>query len=167
MRFVLLDRILDIQPGQRLTASKVFPARESYFRDHFPGFQVVPGSLLYEALAQACGWLVFCSLEFRSWPAPWMLHNVKFRRFVHPDEEVLIEAHLMKVDDQYQEARGEARVQGQKVVDATICFHSFSVESSPDPNLDMALLRQWADGTLRSLVDPALLARIGFPEAAK
>ncbi|MFB3905252.1 MAG: 3-hydroxyacyl-ACP dehydratase FabZ family protein [Acidobacteriota bacterium] len=161
MHFVLLDRILEIEPGHRLTASRMFLSGEPFFGDHFPGFHVVPGSLLYEALAQACGWLVFCSLGFRSWPAPWMLHQVKFRRFVRPDEEILIEARLLKVDEQYQETRGEARVRGHKVIDATICFHSVLAE--PDSGCDFESLRQWAEETLRRLADPPLLAAIGFP----
>ena len=58
MRFVLIDRILDVQPGQSLVAVKNLSLAEEYLADHFPGFPVMPGVLMLEALTQAGAWLI-------------------------------------------------------------------------------------------------------------
>ena len=58
MRFVLIDRIIDLQPGQSLVAIKNLSLAEEYLADHFPGFPVMPGVLMLEALTQAGAWLI-------------------------------------------------------------------------------------------------------------
>jgi NADH-quinone oxidoreductase subunit N len=53
MRFLLVDRILSLVPGERIEAEREVPQDEDYFQDHFPGFPVVPGVLLTESMGQA------------------------------------------------------------------------------------------------------------------
>ena len=55
MRFILVDRILEMIPGQRIKATKAVAMDEDFFQDHFPGFPVVPGVLLTEMMGQAAG----------------------------------------------------------------------------------------------------------------
>ena len=56
MRFVLVDRFLSVEPGRAATALKTFRPEDPVFADHFPGFPVVPGVLLTEAMGQTAGW---------------------------------------------------------------------------------------------------------------
>ena len=58
MRFVLIDRIVEVRPGQSLVAVKNLSLAEEYLADHFPGFPVMPGVLMLEALTQAGAWLI-------------------------------------------------------------------------------------------------------------
>ena len=53
MRFTLLDRIIDFEPGDRITAVKSLAMAEEYLADHFPNFPVMPGVLMLEAMTQA------------------------------------------------------------------------------------------------------------------
>ena len=55
MRFLMVDRIVSLEPGVSIEAEKTLDASEELFRDHFPGFPVVPGVLLTEMMAQAAG----------------------------------------------------------------------------------------------------------------
>ena len=58
MRFVLIDRILELTPGESLVGVKNLTLAEEYLADHFPGFPVMPGVLMLEALTQAGAWLI-------------------------------------------------------------------------------------------------------------
>ena len=60
MRFVLLDRVISLEPGRSIHAVKTMPEDEELFLDHFPGFPVVPGVLLVEMMAQAAGQVPAC-----------------------------------------------------------------------------------------------------------
>src|SRR5258707_1248686 len=78
MRFVLVDRITELHPGQSLVAVKNLSLAEEYLADHFPGFPVMPGVLMLEALTQAGAWLgrgmgafahsVVALMMLKSWP---------------------------------------------------------------------------------------------------
>ena len=57
MRFTLVDRILELQAGQEITAVKNLSLAEEYLADHFPLFPVLPGVLMLEAMTQAGAWL--------------------------------------------------------------------------------------------------------------
>ncbi|MGA2254534.1 MAG: hypothetical protein ABSG53_07735, partial [Thermoguttaceae bacterium] len=58
MRFLLIDRIVDFQPGAQITAVKSLTMAEEYLADHFPNFPVMPGVLMLEAMTQAAAWLI-------------------------------------------------------------------------------------------------------------
>ena len=64
MRFTLVDRILEITPGEKIVAIKNLSMAEEYLGDHFPGFPVMPGVLMVEALTQASAWLIRASEDF-------------------------------------------------------------------------------------------------------
>ena len=65
MRFSLIDRIVELEPGVRITAVKSLTMAEEYLADHFPHFPVMPGVLMLEALTQAGAWLVRVERGFR------------------------------------------------------------------------------------------------------
>ncbi|MGD9644825.1 MAG: beta-hydroxyacyl-ACP dehydratase, partial [Pirellulales bacterium] len=65
MRFTLIDRIVECEPWQKIAARKNLTLAEEYLADHFPGFPVMPGVLMLEAMTQAGAWLVRASEDFR------------------------------------------------------------------------------------------------------
>ena len=64
MRFLLIDRITELEPQKSITAVKNLSLAEEYLADHFPGFPVMPGVLMLETLVQAGGWLIRHSEDF-------------------------------------------------------------------------------------------------------
>src|SRR5206468_7311420 len=118
MRFVLIDRLLELEPWKRAVATRTFSAEEEIFEDHFPGFPVVPGVLLTEAMGQTGGWLLSATLGFARWPLLTLVERATFRRFVRPGEELRLEAAVKTRREEDFEVRAEARVNGERVADA-------------------------------------------------
>jgi 3-hydroxyacyl-[acyl-carrier-protein] dehydratase len=111
VRFRLIDRILEIEPGSRIVAIKELRAEEDYLRDHFPQFPVMPGVLMLEALFQASMWLVRRSEDFKS--AVVVLkeaRNVKFADFVQPGQTLKITAEMIKQDSSTSTVKAEGVV---------------------------------------------------------
>jgi 3-hydroxyacyl-[acyl-carrier-protein] dehydratase len=97
MRFRLLDRIIDIQPGVRITAVKHLTGAEDYLKDHFPLFPVMPGVLMLEALYQASAWLLRSTDDFAySLVLLKEARNVKYAGFVVPGQTLTVSAEVVK-----------------------------------------------------------------------
>ena len=85
MRFLLIDRIVDLQPGVRIKAVKSLTMTEEYLADHFPNFPVMPGVLMLEAMTQASAWLIRTSEDFaHSMVTLKQAGNVKYGHFLEP-----------------------------------------------------------------------------------
>jgi len=142
MRFVLIDRILEIVPGVSAVASRTFSPDEEIFADHFPGFAVVPGVLLAEAIGQTGGWLVAHSRGFREWPLLEMIEHLKLRRFVKPGEEIRLEARIEAAHEHDVRVRGEATVGGHRAAEGRFLFRVFSPGTIGSP-ADAELFEAW------------------------
>jgi 3-hydroxyacyl-[acyl-carrier-protein] dehydratase len=95
MKFVLIDRITELVPGERLCAVKALSLAEEYLADHFPRFPVMPGVLMLEALVQASAWLVRVTNDFSH--SMFLLgdaRNVTYKSFVAPGHlfDMVVEA---------------------------------------------------------------------------
>lgn len=93
MKFVLIDRITELESGKRVVAQKAVSLAEEYLADHFPKFPVLPGVLIVEAMVQAAAWVVRESLDFG--PSLVLLkeaRNVTYKSFVAPGQVLTIEA---------------------------------------------------------------------------
>ena len=154
MRYVLIDRLLELEPGRRAAAVKTFLPEEEIFRDHFPGFPVVPGSLLLEAMGQTGGWLLAGTLEFARWPLLNMVDNAKFRRWVRPGEEIRIEAAIRSMKESDFELTAEASVAGERAASARFLFHAFTLALAQGGGTAFAA---WTRRTFESLGGMELL----------
>jgi 3-hydroxyacyl-[acyl-carrier-protein] dehydratase len=97
MRFSLVDRITELQPGQSITALKNLSSAEEYLADHFPGFPVMPGVLMLETLVQTGAWLMRRTEDFRySTVLLKESRAVKFNSFVTPGRTLLVTATVQK-----------------------------------------------------------------------
>ena len=122
MRFILIDTIVELEPGKHIIASKRLPADEELFRDHFPGFPVVPGVLLIEMLSQAAG---KCLDAEGTHPGRAMLGRIdsaKFHEWVKPDEEILLDATFSMNRPAHATADCVAKVAGKTVCSAKLFF---------------------------------------------
>jgi 3-hydroxyacyl-[acyl-carrier-protein] dehydratase len=158
MRWLLVDRIDSLVSGESAQGAKTWPADSQFFEDHFPRFPVVPGVLLLEALAQLAGKLIGYTVreERGDWPFPIlsMMNGVKFRKFVRPDQEVILETKLLSLRDEMAVVQSRARCEGRTVAQAEqiFVFNAVPLEKEDDritvERLERAQLKSlWADYT--------------------
>ncbi len=134
MRFRQIDRITDIQPGSKIVAVRKLLAEETYLKDHFPYFPVMPGVLMVEAMFQAGAWLVRKSEEFEH--AMVVLkeaRNVKYKDFVEPGQELVVTAEIIKQDERLTTLKAEGRVDGNVAVNARLIIERFDL-ATDDPS---------------------------------
>lgn len=119
---LLVDRVLEIEPGQRIVGLKNVSANEPFFAGHFPGRPVMPGVLIIEALAQCGGLLLMGGLENPEDKVIYFLSvdGVKFRRPVVPGDQLILEIELVQGRARRGKLKGVARVDGSVAAEATI-----------------------------------------------
>ena len=121
--FLLVDRILELEPGKRAVGIKNVTANEPQFTGHFPGRPIMPGVLMVEALAQAGAVAVLSLPEYRGKLALFAgIDECRFRRTVLPGDTLRLEVTLDKLRGVFGRGRGVASVDGEVAVEATISF---------------------------------------------
>lgn len=156
MRFLLIDRLVALEPGRRASARITFRADADIFADHFPGFPLVPGVLLTEAMSQTGGWLLVATSGFARWPLLSMIHEAKFLKQVLPGDDVDIEAELRGVQTRAAEISATASVRGQRVARARLLFHEID---TPREGPGAEDFRQWSEQVFCDLGGRDLLAQ--------
>jgi 3-hydroxyacyl-[acyl-carrier-protein] dehydratase len=97
MRFTLVDRIVALEPGARITTVKALSMAEEYLADHFPRFPVMPGVLMLEAMTQAGAWLIRVTDDFsHSIITLSQTRNIRFRNFVTPGQILTVSARIVE-----------------------------------------------------------------------
>lgn len=119
---LLVDRVLDIEPGQRIVAIKNVTADEAIFQGHFPGHPVMPGIYLVEGMAQAGGILLLHDDPNRKNKLIYFmsLDRARFRRPVTPGDQVRYEVEIVRRRPNHCKLSGRALVNDQVVAEA-IC----------------------------------------------
>jgi 3-hydroxyacyl-[acyl-carrier-protein] dehydratase len=121
--FLLVDRVLDYEPGVAITALKNVTVNEPFFPGHFPGAPVMPGMLILEALAQAGGILVSKSLDGPLGDRIFMFTGVekaRFRRPVVPGDQLVLRCFDLKRRLTLCKMQARATVDGQLVAEAQL-----------------------------------------------
>ena len=146
--FQLIDRILDLKTGEKtITVEAQVPEHNTIFEGHFPGYPIMPGVLLVEAMAQTSGWLLLALMKFERMPFLAAVKEAKMRGFVSPGELLTIDATVLHEGSGYAMTEAKIRVGGKLKCNATITFSHI-----PFPHPD-----------LRGHMD-AVAKRIGFPQ---
>jgi 3-hydroxyacyl-[acyl-carrier-protein] dehydratase len=97
MRFSLVDRILQVDPGRSIRAVKNLTLGEEYLADHFPTFPIMPGVLMLETLVEAAAWLVRISEDFaHSVVVLREAKNVKYGNLMEPGRSLVVTAELLE-----------------------------------------------------------------------
>jgi UDP-3-O-[3-hydroxymyristoyl] N-acetylglucosamine deacetylase / 3-hydroxyacyl-[acyl-carrier-protein] dehydratase len=119
---LLVDRILDVEPGKRITGIKNVTFNEPFFQGHFPGHPIMPGVLIIEAMAQVGGMLMMSMAgeeEVKRKVMYFMsLDNVKFRRPVVPGDQIRFELEMLKFSGKTCRMKGQGFVDGKVVAEA-------------------------------------------------
>jgi 3-hydroxyacyl-[acyl-carrier-protein] dehydratase len=122
VRFLLVDEILDLVPGEHIRATKTMDPGEELFQDHFPGFPVVPGVLLTEMMAQAAGKCLAAEAGGRGKPMLAKIASASFRDWVAPGQVCVIEARIRSSRPRFATADCRVGVGGRVVAEASLLF---------------------------------------------
>lgn len=148
--FHLIDRIADLDVGKRtITVEAQVPQTSTIFEGHFPGYPLMPGVLLIEAMAQTSGWLLIALLKFERMPFLAGVKEAKMRDFVTPGELLTIDASLVHDGSGFAITEAKIRSDGKLKCNATLTFRH-----TPFPNPDLR-------GHMETMAK-----RIGFPQQA-
>jgi 3-hydroxyacyl-[acyl-carrier-protein] dehydratase len=171
MRFVLIDRITELKPGQSLVAVKNLSLAEEYLADHFPGFPVMPGVLMLEALTQAGAWLIRDLEDFAySVVVLKQAKTIKYGSFVEPGRQLQLRVELVSHGERESTFKGAGVIDGQEMVKGRFTLMRYNLRER-DPELhatDAAIVAGLRDlyATLRKgSVGARAMIRIGQAEA--
>lgn len=121
--FLLIDRVEELVPGEKVVAIKNVTMNEPFFVGHFPGEPVMPGVLIVEAMAQAGAYAVLSMDEYKGKLAYFGgIDKAKFRRKVVPGDTLRIEVEIIKLKSIAGVGKGVAYVDGKKACEAEITF---------------------------------------------
>lgn len=127
MRFFLVDKVTDLIPGESARGVKCWSLDNMIFQDHFPGFPTTPGVLLTESMAQLAGILIEWSYYEKYggnkvYPILSIIQKAKFRSFVQPGDQCILEAELLSIDIGRGTAKVKTFVNDELRSEATLSF---------------------------------------------
>ena len=121
--FLLVDKIVELEPGKRVVGLKNVTINEAFFQGHFPGHPIMPGVLVIEAMAQVGGVLLMRTMNVT--PEKKLVYftgidRAKFRRPVLPGDQVRFELELLQFKSRNGKMRARAYVEGKLVAEAEL-----------------------------------------------
>ena len=119
--FLLVDRVIELEPGVRIRGVKNVTMNEPFFQGHFPGAPIMPGALILEAMAQTGGVLMLLSRGGR--PDNMLVYfmgidQARFRRPVTPGDRLEMDCRVLKMKSRVSQMEGKAYVDGELVAEA-------------------------------------------------
>ena len=146
--FHLIDRIVALDAGKgTITVEAQVPMASTIFEGHFPGYPLMPGVLLIEAMAQTSGWLIIALQRFERMPFLAAVKEAKMRNFVTPGELLTIDATVAHEGSGFAITDVKIKIAGKLTCNAQLTFRHV-----PFPNPDLR-------GHMETMAK-----RIGFPE---
>lgn len=128
MRFLMVDRILELESGRRATGIKNITLSEGFLEHHFPEMPIMPGSLIVEALVQLADWILRENSGFQEMGLPSSFAYLKFRRVVRPGDQLQLNVEALSHRGAQAEFKGTASRGGQAVATARFTLDVRSVE---------------------------------------
>ena len=151
MKFILIDKIADLQPGQSLTAVKSVSLAEEYLADHFPIFPVLPGVLLLEGLVESASWLVRQKNSFsQSMVLLESARNVRYKSFAAPGMQIRYTVTAKTIEENVSSFSGAGVCGDEEIVAAQVSMRHFNLaDENPklahvDGQLVDAMKKRWA-----------------------
>lgn len=136
MKFCLVDRITSISAGDSISTIKNVSLAEEYLQDHFPGFSVLPGVMMVEAMVQSCAWLSRVTDDFQySTLLLKQAKAVKFNNFLKPGQTLCVTATMKKNEDSTATFQASGTVDDQSAVSARLVL---SKQNLKDHRADMS-----------------------------
>ncbi|MCR8660480.1 3-hydroxyacyl-ACP dehydratase FabZ [Paenibacillus endoradicis] len=121
--FLLVDRMIEVVPGQRAVGIKNVTMNEPYFVGHFPGYPVMPGVLIVEALAQV-GTVAMLTVEGNAGKLGFFagIDGFRFRGQVTPGDTLTLEVEITRLKGTIGKGKGTAKVDGKVVAEGELMF---------------------------------------------
>ncbi|MBN2374985.1 MAG: hypothetical protein JXD22_01190 [Sedimentisphaerales bacterium] len=136
MRFILLDKVTELVPGEKISSVKALSLGEEYLADHFPTFPVLPGVMMLEALVQSAAMLVRVTNNFsQSVIVMREARNIKYKSFVKPGNILRMELVAKKIEAGESSFVGSGYVDDTPTVEARLKLKHFNLS---EQNADWA-----------------------------
>jgi len=131
---IMVDRVLELEPGKRIKTLKNVTGNEIQFLGHFPEFAIMPGTLIIEAIGQSASILFSQSKEMdpRELLVLAIVNDMKFLVPVLPGHTLIIEVNVIKMTDQAALVEGIASVEGTVVTQGKLSFARKTMSTGPN-----------------------------------
>ncbi len=150
MRFILIDKVVSLEPGKEIKAIKTVSLAEEYLADHFPAFPVLPGVLLLEGLIESASWLVRETENFaHSMILLEQARNVKYKSFVAPGAQIEYTVQAKAIEENVSSFSGFGLSNGERIVEAKFGLRHFnladedSAMAAADATVIESLKQRW------------------------
>jgi len=150
MRFILIDKIVEIENGKRIKAVKSVSLAEEYLADHFPTFPVLPGVLLLEGLIESASWLVRATENFsHSMILLEEAKNVKYKSFLAPGSQIEYTIEAKAIEENVSSFAGTGISDGEQIVEARFGLRHFNLAdqdasmAAVDANIIGEMKKRW------------------------
>jgi len=143
MRWLLIDKILECEPGKTAHGVKTFPRSDLVFMDHFPGHPIVPGVLQIEMIAQLggkCASLAKADIL----PVLGSVKQAKFYRQIKPGDLCHVFVQIEKISSTYIIASGHIEVEGRKACSASILYGTILRNKLESESFD-SVTKEWLE----------------------
>ncbi|PKL50904.1 MAG: beta-hydroxyacyl-ACP dehydratase [Planctomycetes bacterium HGW-Planctomycetes-1] len=128
MKFILIDKIVKIVPGKKITSIKNVSLSEEYLGDHFPVFPVLPGVFLLQGLVESACWLVRDSENFaHSMVLLGQAKNVKYKSFAAPGATIQYTVTAKDIEENISSFSGTGTCNGEPIVEARFSLRHFNL----------------------------------------
>ena len=131
MKFILVDRILTLEPPTRIVTCKALTLAEEYLADHFPTFPVMPGVLMLEAMVQSAAWLVRATQDFsHSLVVLEEAKNINYKSFVSPGRTLEVTAEAIEIGERHSEFKAAGRSGHDEMVKARLRLRHYNLSDA-------------------------------------
>jgi len=130
MRFILIDKILSLEPGKEIKTLKSVSLAEEYLADHFPTFPVLPGVLMLQGLIESASWLVRQTENFaHSMLLLEQARNVKYKSFLAPGAQIEYTVEAKTIEENLSSFFGFGLSENERIVEAKFGLRHFNLSS--------------------------------------
>jgi 3-hydroxyacyl-[acyl-carrier-protein] dehydratase len=128
MHFTFVDRVLELEPGSKITTLKCLSLGDDYLADHFPRFPVMPGVLMVQAMTEAAALLIHATEDFaHSIVTLKEARNIRFADFVQPGRVLSVTAEIVAIEARDVQFKTQGTVGGRVAVSARLILERYNL----------------------------------------